>query len=920
LGAGGVFVGGIMSVYLKDKKPWGTLKKRGYSVYSAGVSLPWSQIYKALTDKDFKAVSSILNAVTGNYAFIIETAGFVFAAVDHIASTPVFYTHTAVSNCARQLQRAGRLYDVHDKALQDFLMAGYTTGAQTVYRGLSMVQAGQGVYIENGEVPELISHFEYLPTRILHSDLDKAQVALGGVLDDIFADLVRDLDGRQVLLPLSGGLDSRLVLTKLLEHGHSNILAFSYGTKGNREAEIARDVAKILGVTWLDLPSRNASKLAKTRQFKEFERAVDGLSIVPSYLDYEALTELKARDDVSDDAVIINGQTGDFIAGAHIPHDLLSSNATFDEAVQAIARVHYRQRADMTPNLQDVAAQVKHLGDVPAYGVFEYWEWQERQAKAVMVGQRGYDFFGYDWRLPLWDKRLVDFFATIPPELKKDRGLMVEYLTSYDPKSVFTKTYPEIGTWPKGRGGIQWIARACGLVGGQEFKDKCYGVLHYFSNYHNQFAVWGFGQYLQNKKYTKRFVGQSAIFWKNRHVEPKMQLVISKFLPEYTGAAFRVGALYKRLGFGSVSVLCNSTSQKTSQKYEINNFDAFRIVFPFSWGCAPRRLVFAIKTYYEFIFSFLALLISKKPQLLHIVGYSGATMAALLYGRLFAVPRLIELVTAQATPFQYLPGLRYPKALGLERNTAIVAISKNIRDNLEKDNIINPVWCRPNPINGRKFSLVSAAEKAKLRSQISPFKKADIVIAQVAKFMPQKNQIFMLDVLKELPESYKLLLAGPRAETGLYEARDREYFQDIENKITEYGLQDRVHIQTGFVEAADYMRASDMYVMPQHSEGLGTPMLEAIACGLPVIANADELAFQEWVKTGKNGALAPLDAKKWAAAVKKAQKFSKEQRKTASDDIRALASVEDCDAKYRLLMEALCVMEKGEELDIADVF
>lgn len=397
----------------------------------------------------------------------------------------------------------------------------------------------------------------------------------------------------------------------------------------------------------------------------------------------------------------------------------------------------------------------------------------------------------------------------------------------------------------------------------------------------------------------------------------KVLLVISKYLPEYTGAAYRLDNFYRRQPDIELKVLCNSTSEKKSATYTHEGIEVRRVVFPWQWTSLPLRIRTAAKVYYEAVFSFCHLW-RERPEFLHIAGYSGGTMAALIYGRLFGVPRLIELVTSEATPYQYLPGLLYPRFLELERKTAIVAISQNIADGCKKRGLQKNVWCRPNSIDETRF-FPELAEKMRYRKSLSPFGEQDIVITMVAKFMPQKNQIFMLDVIRFLPEEYKLLLAGPRAQTGMFKDRDEKYFADILAGITDYGLQDRVHIEAGFVDAASYMKAADIYVMPQHTEGLGTPMLEAMACGLPVVANRDEAAFAEWVRDGENGYLSTMNPEIWAQNIQKAHDIPLPNLERASHDIRDIASTAKSDARYRRLMAALLCAPKDGEFEIKDV-
>lgn len=399
----------------------------------------------------------------------------------------------------------------------------------------------------------------------------------------------------------------------------------------------------------------------------------------------------------------------------------------------------------------------------------------------------------------------------------------------------------------------------------------------------------------------------------------KSTLVISKYLPEYTGAAYRLHSLYQRLHHDvQVDVLCNSTSELSSKKYTHDRISVRRIVFPWVFLRAPARLRNAAKVYYEAIGSFLYLL-RKRPQFLHVAGYSGGTMAALLYGRIYKIPRMLELVTCDAIPDQCLPGLRYSRFLRLDQRTVIVAISEKIAEGCKQKNYIQNVWCRPNPIDEHKFVPPSAEIKNALREKLSPFTNRDVVICMVAKFMPQKNQIFLIDVLAHLPLEYKLVLAGPRSQSGTFKERDEIYFESMLQRIKELNLEERVCVCAEFVEASDYIKAADVYVMPQYTEGLGTPMLEAIACGVPVVANVNEPAFVQWIREDENGYLSPMIPKLWAENIKKSIEIPEDVLKQSSLYIHQVASTAACDESYKKLIAELKQISPAEELNVSNV-
>ena len=81
-------------------------------------------------------------------------------------------------------------------------------------------------------------------------------------------------------------------------------------------------------------------------------------------------------------------------------------------------------------------------------------------------------------------------------------------------------------------------------------------------------------------------------------------------------------------------------------------------------------------------------------------------------------------------------------------------------------------------------------------------------------------------------------------------------------------------------------------------EGLGTPILEALACGVPVVANDIPGVFDKWVHNGINGFVCELDAELWAEKIMMAAKISSTKMRKASAEVLEVASTEVIDAEY----------------------
>jgi glycosyltransferase involved in cell wall biosynthesis len=125
----------------------------------------------------------------------------------------------------------------------------------------------------------------------------------------------------------------------------------------------------------------------------------------------------------------------------------------------------------------------------------------------------------------------------------------------------------------------------------------------------------------------------------------------------------------------------------------------------------------------------------------------------------------------------------------------------------------------------------------------------------------QVNQLLLAyTYVGEAEGEYKpLVLAGKQPRWG------SSVFPDLPAYIKELGLQDYV-IWPGYIEEDDkpaLYRMADVFVYPSMYEGFGLPLLEAMACGTPVVANEIDV-FSEIVG---DGAFLTHNARNMAGAI-----------------------------------------------------
>jgi glycosyltransferase involved in cell wall biosynthesis len=388
----------------------------------------------------------------------------------------------------------------------------------------------------------------------------------------------------------------------------------------------------------------------------------------------------------------------------------------------------------------------------------------------------------------------------------------------------------------------------------------------------------------------------------------KVLLVSSKYQPEYSGSGFRAHNLYKRLSrkFNiDYDVVCNSLTDKKNEIYEYDGVKVNKISYPVDFEILSgfkRKFHIILSMIYEFYYSYKFI---KKNinsyNLIHTFGNSWSGAFLTYYFYLKKKPIIRELVNNMGTPYYPIQFEKFFKKVFQKNNTIMIAISKKLEE-LCKFYRVKNIWMRPNPINEEIFFWVDNIKKLELRNKLTNFSSEDIVLIHIASFMTQKNHIFLLDVLKNLPNNYKLYLGGT---VENYEHKVN--FERVQKKINELELKDRVILTKKFIENIDeYMKLSDVFLFPTWNEALGTPVLEAQACGVPVVANLMQGSTDYWVKDNRGGfAIEKFDDEIWAEKIKLALRIPSETLRDNSSKITKIASAKNIDAEYFKRIQAI---------------
>jgi len=226
----------------------------------------------------------------------------------------------------------------------------------------------------------------------------------------------------------------------------------------------------------------------------------------------------------------------------------------------------------------------------------------------------------------------------------------------------------------------------------------------------------------------------------------------------------------------------------------------------------------------------------------------------LLYGFLATRMTKIRLIHTEHSVWQYLELGFLKKKLSdflLWNTDEIVAISKQLfqyyRDNpfvsISKTHLI---------VNGIDLSRYKCEDNTQLKKKLG-FKKKDILIGMNANLRPEKNHKVLISAFSKLSETLKdahLVLVGLDCMGG-----------ELHRFAAQIKGSDCIHFLGYRKDVTDLLNIFDVFCLSSLNEGLPLVILEAMACGVPVVGS-DVMGINEVITDNENGLLFPYDDEK----------------------------------------------------------
>lgn len=207
------------------------------------------------TITDFNDLLEKVLLFNGNFLLIYKLNESYYIFNDKIMSFSIFIKSKdgiiKISDNINKLKES----EQYDKVgITEIAAFGYTLGNRTIYDNIKLLGAGEYLRIDvKNEISECKTYYSHLHEEINNIDENELLKKLDKVVNNTFDRFIKRLNGRQVVLFLSGGYDSRLILQNLRKHNYENVICISLRACNDLDVQVAKKLQLPLIINYMFL-------------------------------------------------------------------------------------------------------------------------------------------------------------------------------------------------------------------------------------------------------------------------------------------------------------------------------------------------------------------------------------------------------------------------------------------------------------------------------------------------------------------------------------------------------------------------------------------------------------------------------------------------------------------------------------------
>ncbi len=379
-----------------------------------------------------------LKELDGAFAVVYFDGSRCILLSDHCNTFPVYYRNDfSVVADSSALKRLRVPYILDFDAATSFLYSCNVWNDGTLWKGWKKTEPG------------CVIDFQYTDgtkTKSVYHTLDcgSDEMPDNSFLENCY-DYTRNMlyqlskSFSNIVVPLSGGYDSRHILLLLKECGAENVQTYFVGSLNSPSLAVSWEIAQRLGYPWCHVVYNNRywTKAFRSKARSDYSWYSGGIHTMAYHLDWPAVRDL--HDDMcGQDTLFLPGYGGDFLAGSAVTKEVLHECSELKDVVRLlmknyvrnpILKVHHRLLESLLsntiapPESSNPEFKLEFL-----VNEYERFLWRNKYCNHVMNAVRAYEFFGNaKWALPLANKTLINGLYSCRPSRRVNRFFYKEY-------------------------------------------------------------------------------------------------------------------------------------------------------------------------------------------------------------------------------------------------------------------------------------------------------------------------------------------------------------------------------------------------------------------------------------------------------------------------------------------------------------
>lgn len=358
----------------------------------------------------FYETADYLSKADGFFAFVKQVDNdTVWLATDKSRLLPLFYAFSDKCYVSDSAHLIAEFIDAKadEFAVDCYRASGFSPFDRTVFENVYSVPSGCLLELKKGVVSQSVRVGAYNITNELKNE------TFFDCSKRVFDDVNLQLQGKTALVALSGGYDSRYVLSGLVMSAYPKIVCFSYGGSNSNEIVLASKACEQLGIQHIVIEYNESTlcDLSNSADFKAYMNYSANASALPHVHEYFACEALQKIGYTPENAIILSGLS-DRVLGPDVGYKISRSGSMKKHINEYILHTYHYSKLSKHSRKQVVSDLEK------MFLQFEKPFWKgslqivlsEVMNKTVNSVANCWVYHGFQVIIPLLSEKIVSYF------------------------------------------------------------------------------------------------------------------------------------------------------------------------------------------------------------------------------------------------------------------------------------------------------------------------------------------------------------------------------------------------------------------------------------------------------------------------------------------------------------------------------